>query len=356
MRIREWMFTEELKQTKHYKLYVVEFGIDVPMTQSQPIESTQGASRTPNAPRSPNPVQHQCESSAQRKYTIIRIPRRRQPDPVTPILIVAEIDVTNLDEATQMSLATDRSNEDFEAQQAVKKVNEHLVDEEIEKLVEGDEETNANTFVDEILNNQEDPDTRIEPGSHKESLEVEKSTDLMIIDEKEEEESVKDALRRKKGKDIEEIKDTPPPQPLNPLGLILILYLRIRKNLRNWQLLNPHHHHPITLRSKHFKSILARMSRRCSYMFRHLKTSFMPRKYMDAISNVVHDTLKKVVPPMVDKITNDNVKKNRPKVVAEAIRLEREKVKADISTIVAKAVRKEQERTRVELSLHLIMM
>ncbi|GKA04385.1 hypothetical protein Tco_0677166 [Tanacetum coccineum] len=132
-----------------------------------------------------------------------------------------------------MSLATDRSNEDFEAQQAVKKVNEHLVDEEIEKLVEGDENTNVNTFVDEILNNQEDPGTRIEPESHKESPEVEKSVDLMIIDEEDEEESAEDVLRRKKGKGIEEIKDTPPPQPLDPLGLILILYLRIRNNLRN---------------------------------------------------------------------------------------------------------------------------
>ncbi|GJS76574.1 hypothetical protein Tco_0726455 [Tanacetum coccineum] len=36
---------------------------------------------------------------------------------------------------------------------------------------------------------------------------------------------------------------------------------------------------------------------------------------MDAISNGVHDTLKKVAPLMVDKTTNDNVKKNLPKVV-----------------------------------------
>ncbi|GKA04384.1 hypothetical protein Tco_0677165 [Tanacetum coccineum] len=64
---------------------------------------------------------------------------------------------------------------------------------------------------------------------------------------------------------------------------------------------------------------------------------------MDAISNVVHDTLKKVVPPMVDKTTNDNVKKNLPKVVAEAIRLEREKVKDDISAIVAKAMKDDEQ-------------
>ncbi|GJR15433.1 retrovirus-related pol polyprotein from transposon TNT 1-94 [Tanacetum coccineum] len=40
------------------------FGIDVPLTQSQPTESTQGTHRTPSAPRSPNPVKQVAESSA----------------------------------------------------------------------------------------------------------------------------------------------------------------------------------------------------------------------------------------------------------------------------------------------------
>ncbi|GJT75315.1 hypothetical protein Tco_1042040 [Tanacetum coccineum] len=54
---------------------------------------------------------------------------------------------------------------------------------------------------------------------------------------------------------------------------------------------------------------------------------------------------------MVDETTNDSIKKNLPKIVAEGIRLEREKVKADIASMVAEGVRKEQERTRAELSL-----
>ncbi|GKE08012.1 hypothetical protein Tco_1411563, partial [Tanacetum coccineum] len=89
MRIPEWMLTEEMKLTKHYKLYVEEFGIVVPITQSRPIESTQGTIRTPSAPRPPNPQEQQGESSAPKKSTIIRIPRRRQPDPETPILTAA---------------------------------------------------------------------------------------------------------------------------------------------------------------------------------------------------------------------------------------------------------------------------
>nr|GEZ24526.1 hypothetical protein [Tanacetum cinerariifolium]GEZ24527.1 hypothetical protein [Tanacetum cinerariifolium] len=42
MKIPEWMLTEEMKLTAHYQMYAVVFQVDVPMTQSQPIESTQG--------------------------------------------------------------------------------------------------------------------------------------------------------------------------------------------------------------------------------------------------------------------------------------------------------------------------
>nr|GEU82369.1 UBN2 domain-containing protein [Tanacetum cinerariifolium] len=73
-----------------------------------------------------------------------------------------------------------------------------------------------------------------------------------------------------------------------------------------------------------------------------IRTFSMPNKDMEAIFDVVHHTLKKVVPSMVDKITNDIVKKNLPKVVAEAIRLERKKDKDDIFAIIVNVVKKKQ--------------
>ncbi|GKD87125.1 retrovirus-related pol polyprotein from transposon TNT 1-94, partial [Tanacetum coccineum] len=84
MRIPSWMITEEMKLTKHYKMYVEVFGIDVPLTQSQTTESTQGTHRTPSAP----------------------------------------------------SLAEHKSREEQEARENVALVYEHLAAEEIEKLVE----------------------------------------------------------------------------------------------------------------------------------------------------------------------------------------------------------------------------
>ncbi|GJR27112.1 hypothetical protein Tco_1103344 [Tanacetum coccineum] len=51
----------EMKLTEHYKMYAEVFGLDVPLTQSQPTESTQGTYRTPSAPRSPNSATETAE-------------------------------------------------------------------------------------------------------------------------------------------------------------------------------------------------------------------------------------------------------------------------------------------------------
>nr|GEU87386.1 hypothetical protein [Tanacetum cinerariifolium] len=67
--------------------------------------------------------------------------------------------------------------------------------------------------------------TRLESRIHKESLEVKKTANVLIIhDDGEEEESAKDALIQRNGdirKGIEEIRDTPHLHPLDPLGLTL---------------------------------------------------------------------------------------------------------------------------------------
>ncbi|GJT72489.1 retrovirus-related pol polyprotein from transposon TNT 1-94 [Tanacetum coccineum] len=51
MRIPAWMITEEMKLTERYKMYAEVFGLDVPLTQSLPTESTQGTHRTLSALR-----------------------------------------------------------------------------------------------------------------------------------------------------------------------------------------------------------------------------------------------------------------------------------------------------------------
>ncbi|GKG35220.1 hypothetical protein Tco_0440374, partial [Tanacetum coccineum] len=90
------MITDEMKLMENYWLYAEVFVIDDPMTQSQPIKSTQGIHTTNSAPRSPNPIVAKGESCASRKYIIIRlcVPQQRSTrlTPPTPIPTTDEAD------------------------------------------------------------------------------------------------------------------------------------------------------------------------------------------------------------------------------------------------------------------------
>ncbi|GKC91337.1 hypothetical protein Tco_1151986 [Tanacetum coccineum] len=171
MRIPYWMITDEMKLAENYRLYAEVFGIDVPTTQSQPIESTQERHRTTSAPRIPNLVVAQGESND---------------------LI--------LQDTLQVSLAEHKSHEELEATQNVEKVKEHLMAEEIKKLVEGSENVEENVAVHSSPlrndDNQTVLDTRLEPKSDKEKEEESAEDDY-------------DLRRRKKGKHVEDIRNTP---------------------------------------------------------------------------------------------------------------------------------------------------
>ncbi|GKB04992.1 hypothetical protein Tco_0833187 [Tanacetum coccineum] len=171
-----------------------------------------GTHRTTSAHRIPNLEVTKGESSAQCKPTVIRfrVPPRRQ-DPETPIPTSVEIDITNLDETIQMSIAIQRSIEDYEAQHNVAKVKEHIVDEELDQLLKGAENVDVDAFIDDFLNSQEDPDARIKPRSDKESPKAEKDVDMVTIHNEEVEEgSAGDEFelrRREKGKDKEKLQE-----------------------------------------------------------------------------------------------------------------------------------------------------
>ncbi|GJR08488.1 hypothetical protein Tco_0791140 [Tanacetum coccineum] len=96
--------------------------------------------------------------------------------PLVPVSNVEKVDEIILQDTLQVSLAEDKSQEEQEARENVELVNKHLASEEIEKLVEGSE-----NVIDDSLPPRNDepqiPDTRLEPQSDKESLEVESTND-----------------------------------------------------------------------------------------------------------------------------------------------------------------------------------
>ncbi|GJY13453.1 hypothetical protein Tco_0382762 [Tanacetum coccineum] len=238
MQIPAWMITDEMKHTKHYRMYAEVFRIDVPLTQSQPTESTHETHRTTSTPRSPNPDKEVAESSAPRRSTVIRlrIPERRSTrlTPPAPVPTVDKADEMILQDTLQVSLTKHKSREEQEARKNVALVDEHLASEEIEKMVDEQE----NIVDDSSIPTNDEPtilDTRIEPKSNKESPEVEitKEKEVEIIKETlavditnivipvnvtDEDEEITDEVyelkRREKGKIVEETRNSPIPTPI----------------------------------------------------------------------------------------------------------------------------------------------
>ncbi|GKB83129.1 hypothetical protein Tco_0950024, partial [Tanacetum coccineum] len=192
MQIPDWMITEEMKHAEHYRMYAEVFGLDVPLTQSHPTESTEATHRTLSAPRSPNPKKDTAESSAPKRSIVIhfRIPERRSTrlTPPDPVPTVNKADEMILQDTLQVSLAEHQSREEQEARGI--------------------------------------PDTRLEPMSDKESSEVESTNDeevevtnvVILVNVNKEEDEITDEVyelkRREKGKIIEESKSTPFPTPV----------------------------------------------------------------------------------------------------------------------------------------------
>ncbi|GKA23693.1 hypothetical protein Tco_0709726 [Tanacetum coccineum] len=197
MQIPDWKITKEMKHTEHYRMYAEVFGLDVPLNQSQPTESTQGTHRTPSAPRSPTPKKDTTELSAPKRSTMICfcLPERRSTGltPPVPVPTVEKADEMILQDTLQ-----------------------------IEKLVEGSE-----NVIDDSLPPRNDepliPVTRLEPRSDKESPEVDKTNDAEVevtkvfipINVNEEDDEITNEVYelklREKGKIVEESRSTPLP-------------------------------------------------------------------------------------------------------------------------------------------------
>ncbi|GJT74148.1 integrase, catalytic region, zinc finger, CCHC-type containing protein [Tanacetum coccineum] len=302
MKIPDWMPTEEMKHIAHYQIYVTVLRVDVPMTQSQLIESTQGTHRTPSAPRAPNPDTAEGESTA-------------------------KINIDSLDEATRLIIATQRSLEDLEAQHNVEKVQEHMVDKEIGQLVEGNKNVDEDEFMNDIFNTQEDPDPRLEPRSDKETLK-----------------SAGDALIHRKGKGIEEIRDTPLPTPIRSPRTHIAPSSSDKEKLKDLTVTDPTPSSSTPSSStpkpkrdhfNHTKNVICQISRRYGYMFIHLRHSFIP------IGSL---------PLMVDKRVNEIAKKTVPLYVAEGLLLDRQKTQDNMAKMIAEALHQVRVSLRAELS------
>nr|GEW69399.1 hypothetical protein [Tanacetum cinerariifolium] len=315
MKIPDWMITEAMKQTEDYRMYAEVFGIDVPLIQSQPTESTQGMHRTPSAPRS------------------IRL------TPPAPVLTVDKADELILQDTLQVSLAEHKISQEQEARENVALVDEHLASVEIEKMVEGQE-----NLVDDssIPKNDEHNilDTRLEPKSDKESLEVgiiDVIVHVNVYDEEEEEDKITDEVyelkRKEKGMNVEESRITPFPTPIRSLRIHANLVSSDTEELQELTKTHtkPSSSSPSTKLShtnrllslfkakpahfKLYKTFFQELQGRYGYLFGHLKSRFMPQKSFGTLANHLHDAMAESLPVMVDKHVKEKVEQQVPEQV-----------------------------------------
>ncbi|GKC98563.1 hypothetical protein Tco_1168838 [Tanacetum coccineum] len=319
-----WMISKEMKHTEHYRIYAEVFRIDVPLTQLQLTESTQGTHRTPSAPRLPNPNMDAGVSSGPKRLTVISfcIPQRRSTrlTPPAPVPTVDKTDEIILQDTLQVSLVEHKSREEQEARENVELVNEHLAFVEIEKMVEGPE----NVIDDSSIPRNDDqniPGTRLEPRSDKESPEVVITTDeeveitnvVIPVNVNEEEEEITDEVyelkRRGKGKIVEESRSTPFPTPIRSPRIHTDLVSSDTKKLQELmvpstklskinRLLSLFKSKPT--RFKRYKNFFQELQGRYTYLFEHLKARFLSRKSFDTLADHLQEVMVESLPTMVD--------------------------------------------------------
>nr|GEX45800.1 DNA binding,ATP binding protein [Tanacetum cinerariifolium] len=316
------LFTKALpEECFEYLVHRIEvFGIDVPLTQSQPTESTQGTYMTPSAPRSRNPKVDAIESSAPTRSTVIRlrIPQRRSTRLTPPA------PVPTVDKADELIL----------------------------------QDTLQNVFDDSsIPRNAEHniPGTRLEPRSDKESPKVE------FTDVGEREES-------------RESRITPFPTPVRSPRIHTNLVSLDTEKLQELMVTTSSSSSPNTklsntnrflslfkakpARFKRYKSFFQELQGRYGYLFEHLRAKFMPRKSFVTLADHLHEAMADSLPTMVNKHIKEQVQQQVPKqvrnqvpvYVVEGLILERQKNKDEMEKMIAKAIL--QERGNIQAQIY----
>ncbi|GKC56008.1 hypothetical protein Tco_1083606, partial [Tanacetum coccineum] len=139
--------------------------------------------RTPRAHRTPNPAIVFVDNVVSKKkkekgvdgetsspIPSLKVRFRQQTPSIPPPSYDRERD--EIHEATLLSLTMHKTAKAAEEQENVAIVQEKILEEDIEKMVDGDDDYEATKFDgSKYLNDKEDSGTRLDPGRHKKNLE-----------------------------------------------------------------------------------------------------------------------------------------------------------------------------------------
>ncbi|GJX41741.1 hypothetical protein Tco_0256731 [Tanacetum coccineum] len=338
--ILDEFLTDNIHPTPKYKEYVKVFvEVDVPTIQPQLVESTQGSNRTPRAIRIPNPAEDivqkkkrkkvDGETSSPRKSRKVTIKQvKPSTTPIAPPSNDKERD--EITKATLLSLALYKTAKIAEEQENVVKVQEKILEEDVEKIVEGeDEESYASEFVDYVfLNDEEDSGTMLEPGSHKKNPEI-------VYNDDEEEEKKDDndndddnydhddhALVGNKVTDktiYEEVTAT--------ISLTPVTTSQDQRKSKS-----------ISIKTKALLGSIAKMGRRRGQLRKHMKQTFVTNTHFREKMKKMSDTLKNLVSKLTVARTNELIKGTVPRMINDVVKKDREISTSNVPELISREV------------------
>ncbi|GKD49155.1 hypothetical protein Tco_1278131 [Tanacetum coccineum] len=304
---------------------------------------------TPRAPKTPT-VFASPQESKKRKQTARESSSRRviikNKKPNTPS-IPPPGDDRERDEmakATILSLTLHKTALDAEAKENITKVQEILEQEEIDKLVDGDEDEDsyASAFANSVINNDDDDTgSKLEPRSHKEYPEHVSNDDEMkkkdeeVEKEKEVVEIVKDTnvddTSAKKNNEVvmkkevvnmsEELADNVTPTTATS-SKTPSTTTRQKKSF--------------TLKTRRLLGSIAGMCRQRGLIRSHIKTKFITREFfVEKIKEVIQHC-DKIVPELTVTTTSEMLKKEMPRLINLVVNKDQEVSLVDISSMVSK--------------------
>ncbi|GJX48140.1 hypothetical protein Tco_0273330 [Tanacetum coccineum] len=268
--------------------------LDVPTIQPQPVESTQGTNRTPRATRTPTP-------------TVKSVQKKRKSKTV--------------------------AGESSTPRKSLKLLKHKRIllkfrRKDIEKMVDGeDEDSYASAFADSVFQDEEDTETRIKPGSHKENLKVIDDDDVDDNVDKEKKDGEKndddddvDDDDEKEKKDEEKDDDDKNDDNDDHDDHALV------KN----KVSDPSMLQPTSSTSKILLGSVVELSRHHGHLWEQLTTTFITKEYFEEkqMPRMVNDSVKKdreIFADVVPELVSKEFATHAPKIIEELSKLHMKK-------------------------------
>ncbi|GJV99895.1 hypothetical protein Tco_1555147 [Tanacetum coccineum] len=258
--------------------------------------------------------------------------------PGKPIVYTKKDEVA---EATILSLTLHKTALAAEAQENIAKVQEKLDEEEIEKMVKGDEdeESYASVFADSMINDDvDDFSTKIEPKEKKHDDEKIDEVVMEKDDDDDDDEKVDEGVKEKCNADAatgsmefrKEKMLTPIPSPIRSSRKVSSSNKTVTEELINTvspitattskdSSTSKRKKQPISYKTKILLGSINGMCRRRGQIRSHIKNKFITRDFFMGKIQKVLDHCNKVVPELTFAKTNEMINKEIPRLVNLAV-------------------------------------